>query len=325
MGWGMVRKSSDSLRATLAENIKAFRKQRQLSQEELAARCGLHRTYIGSVERLERNVTLSTLEVLADTLGVSVPDLLTHATSAPCGTAWQHLTDSQRRLIEANIQAFSAPRTFWRKPDSDLITETVLVRLGDRLQAHHATSRQALSKDRFEFALEAALNDAGIPAQLVSSRTHRGHDLSIANTPVSLKTEAAAHIREDIIHVSKWMELGKGEWQLANLRDLFLAHLAGYERIFTLRCLAANSADIHYELVEIPKALLLEASGCELEIREDSRQNPKPGYGTVRDTEGQVKYTLYFAGGSERKLQIKQLRKDLCIVHATWHFLSPSL
>ena len=73
----MVRKSSDSLRATLAENIKAFRKGKGLSQEELAEQCGLHRTYIGSVERQERNVTLSTLEVLSETLGVTVPELLT--------------------------------------------------------------------------------------------------------------------------------------------------------------------------------------------------------------------------------------------------------
>lgn len=73
----MVRKSSDSLRATLAENIKTFRKEKGLSQEELAEQCGLHRTYIGSVERHERNVTLSTLEVLSETLGVTVPELLT--------------------------------------------------------------------------------------------------------------------------------------------------------------------------------------------------------------------------------------------------------
>lgn len=73
----MVRKSSDDLRATLAENIKAFRRRKALSQEELAEQCGLHRTYIGSVERHERNVTLSTLEVLSETLGVTVPELLT--------------------------------------------------------------------------------------------------------------------------------------------------------------------------------------------------------------------------------------------------------
>lgn len=73
----MPRIPSYSLRAILAENIKAYRKRQGLSQEELADLCALHRTYIGSVERQERNVSLSTLEVLADALGVSVPDLLT--------------------------------------------------------------------------------------------------------------------------------------------------------------------------------------------------------------------------------------------------------
>lgn len=73
----MVRKSSDSLRTVLAENIKNFRREKGVSQEELAELCGLHRTYIGSVERHERNVTLSTLEVLASTFGVTVPELLT--------------------------------------------------------------------------------------------------------------------------------------------------------------------------------------------------------------------------------------------------------
>ena len=38
--------------------------------------CSLHRTYIGAVERGERNVTLSTLELIARALGVSVPELL---------------------------------------------------------------------------------------------------------------------------------------------------------------------------------------------------------------------------------------------------------
>jgi len=73
----MVRKSSEPLRATLADNLKAFRKGMGLSQEALAEQCGLHRTYIGSVERRERNVTLSTLEVLSVSLCVTVPELLT--------------------------------------------------------------------------------------------------------------------------------------------------------------------------------------------------------------------------------------------------------
>ena len=68
---------SPSLRAILADNLRQFRKAKGYTQEELASRCELHRTYIGSVEREERNVSLSTLEVLARALGVSVPELLT--------------------------------------------------------------------------------------------------------------------------------------------------------------------------------------------------------------------------------------------------------
>ena len=76
----MPRIPSPSMRAILAENVRAFRKEHGLSQEELADRCELHRTYIGSVEREERNVSLSTLEVLSQALEVSVAELLTQRT-----------------------------------------------------------------------------------------------------------------------------------------------------------------------------------------------------------------------------------------------------
>ena len=72
-----VRKASDAIRTVLAQNVLRFRRSKGLSQEELANMCGLHRTYIGSIERHERNVTLSTLEVIAATLSISVPELLT--------------------------------------------------------------------------------------------------------------------------------------------------------------------------------------------------------------------------------------------------------
>ena len=71
------RKPSPLLTAALAAKLRAFREARGMSQERLADLCGLHRTYIGAVERGERNVTLSTLEVLASVVGVSVAELLT--------------------------------------------------------------------------------------------------------------------------------------------------------------------------------------------------------------------------------------------------------
>jgi transcriptional regulator with XRE-family HTH domain len=80
MGERELRKPGHALTQILASNVRAYRKSRHLSQEELADMCDLHRTYIGSVERGERNVTLSTLETLSAALGVSVPALLTKKT-----------------------------------------------------------------------------------------------------------------------------------------------------------------------------------------------------------------------------------------------------
>ncbi|NEQ66232.1 MAG: helix-turn-helix transcriptional regulator [Symploca sp. SIO1B1] len=64
------------LNQVVASNIKKLRKELDLSQEDLAEKCGLHRTYVGAIERSERNITLQTLEKLAGSLGVSPLDLL---------------------------------------------------------------------------------------------------------------------------------------------------------------------------------------------------------------------------------------------------------
>jgi transcriptional regulator with XRE-family HTH domain len=67
----------ESARERFARNLKAQRLGSALSQEELAALCGLHRTYVGSVERAERNVSIDTMERLAEALELDVVDLLT--------------------------------------------------------------------------------------------------------------------------------------------------------------------------------------------------------------------------------------------------------
>ena len=63
-------------RRILAANLRARRARLGLSQEGLADRAGLHRTYVGSVERCERNVSIDNIERLAIALGVSAAELL---------------------------------------------------------------------------------------------------------------------------------------------------------------------------------------------------------------------------------------------------------
>ena len=76
-----MRKAGEGIRSILAENVRNYRRSRKISQEEMAELCGLHRTYVGAIERGERNVTLSTLEVLASALNVSIPELFSEALS----------------------------------------------------------------------------------------------------------------------------------------------------------------------------------------------------------------------------------------------------
>ena len=69
--------SQITARARFAGNLRSARLAHGLSQEELAARAGLHRNYIGSVERNEKNISIDSMERLAIVLGVDVVDLLT--------------------------------------------------------------------------------------------------------------------------------------------------------------------------------------------------------------------------------------------------------
>jgi transcriptional regulator with XRE-family HTH domain len=63
-------------KSILAQNLRRIRKNSGLSQEELADRAGLHRTYISSIERAERNISLENLFLLAKALGVDATDLV---------------------------------------------------------------------------------------------------------------------------------------------------------------------------------------------------------------------------------------------------------
>jgi transcriptional regulator with XRE-family HTH domain len=60
----------------LAYNVRTIRKSTGLSQEGLAHRAGLHRTYISSIERAERNISLENIFLLAEALDVEPGTLL---------------------------------------------------------------------------------------------------------------------------------------------------------------------------------------------------------------------------------------------------------
>jgi type II restriction enzyme len=235
------------------------------------------------------------------------------------------LSSKQLSIISETIKILLIPFKEKRLCYKDnIFTDEIIDSMGDFLKIHHCFSKEPFSKDKFEYALERTFNICGIEAQL-APKGNRGHDITINKTKISLKTQADSNIKENEIHISKFMELGKGEWILNDLRKQFLLHMEKYELIYSLRCLSSDdersSGNWHYELINIPKILLQEAKNGSLRIMEKSKQDPKPGYCDIFDPSGKdIKFQLYFDGGSERKLQIKHLQKKHCYLIATWKF-----
>lgn len=71
----MARADSTSLRKVLAKNVRLVRNNLGLSQEQLAAEAGLHRTYIGAIERAETNISIDNIEKIAAALKLQPQEL----------------------------------------------------------------------------------------------------------------------------------------------------------------------------------------------------------------------------------------------------------
>jgi len=63
------------IKSKFGAKVRNLRQAKGFSQESFADRCGLHRTYIGAIERGERNVSLENIQKIARALGVSIASL----------------------------------------------------------------------------------------------------------------------------------------------------------------------------------------------------------------------------------------------------------
>jgi transcriptional regulator with XRE-family HTH domain len=65
----------DSVLIHFGQKVQELRKAQHLSQEQLADLAGVHRTYIGMIERAEKNITLRNISKIADALKIEIKDL----------------------------------------------------------------------------------------------------------------------------------------------------------------------------------------------------------------------------------------------------------
>jgi len=67
---------SKTILEKFGQKVRDERLKQNLSQEELAAKAGVHRTYIGMIERAEKNITLLNIERISKALGINISKLL---------------------------------------------------------------------------------------------------------------------------------------------------------------------------------------------------------------------------------------------------------
>src|SRR6266699_1923187 len=106
---------------------------------------------------------------------------------------------------------FHRPAEFHRLATSDIINDCLLQDFGDALRIHHSFSDEPFTKDKFEYALERVANWCGMSAKL-ARRGNPGYDIMINGLRFSLKTQANRGLSANYLHISKFMELGKGQW-----------------------------------------------------------------------------------------------------------------
>jgi transcriptional regulator with XRE-family HTH domain len=68
--------NADALLERFGWRVRLLRAERGMSQEAFAVLCGLDRSYVGGIERGERNLTLRKIEVIAEALGISIAELM---------------------------------------------------------------------------------------------------------------------------------------------------------------------------------------------------------------------------------------------------------
>ena len=110
-----------SLSKTIGERIRNYRNREGLSQEQLAERCDLHPTYIGQLERGEKNATLESMERIVKGLNISFETLFEkiqvgdfkNNVASQCYSLVDALNEKEQAAIYELIQKIIAYKNIW--------------------------------------------------------------------------------------------------------------------------------------------------------------------------------------------------------------------
>lgn len=235
------------------------------------------------------------------------------------------VTDDQLSMLLKIAEAFSRGGEEWRNPHSDIVDEAFAERFRNRLLMYHATTIQKFSKLPFEYAFIEAAKAAGRSASKTASGTAAGADITVDDTTISLKTEAAAKVNPRYLTISKFSEAKR--IRDVETRDEYAAlateivgrHLAEYERMFFLQAVYVESGGqiegVNYKLVEVPLEMLQQAA---LLTGEDFPEPTRVGTASVDVKWNGEKAFKLTMDGSVEKIRFLNIEVSQCVVHAEW-------
>lgn len=168
----------------------------------------------------------------------------------------------------------------------------------------------------FEYLAEQAFKQAGWPAdQVILTRPNSPmHDLKVGSLRLSLKTETGKITRKDSIAITKLCTTETGTWDSPSLIAHALSHLDRYDHILMLRAVWGK-ATIHYQLVEIPLAVLRLISGFTVIPVGKRKGRQSLGVDVLKD--GRRVFHVHF-DGADGKCQIRGLTIDQCRLLLEW-------
>ncbi len=205
---------------------------------------------------------------------------------------------------------------------SDIVTNQFNVDFTGRLLLFHAMHDAPLTKKTFEFFFCGASRASEKTAVQTANSVHPGEDVTVNNQKFSLKTESGSAIKRDEIHISKLME---ARWIREcrtpidfrnNVLHRVVEHLSGYERIISLRSFDSGQKRIEYELVEIPRRLLMEIKSLKASDFSARTTNGSTS-ARVTNKSGSRVFTLALDGSVE-KVTVRSLKISQCIIHGRW-------
>lgn len=122
----------------------------------------------------------------------------------------EEFPENRLHWLESVTEILNCPHRFVLHKQK-LMNHEWSLSFGDALMVHHAFSNEPFTKDKLEYALVNTANLVGIPADF-APKGNRGHDIVVDSVKYSLKTQADKSLKKNFIWISKYMELGKGEW-----------------------------------------------------------------------------------------------------------------